>query len=424
MVDIDYSYLRPKKAAALKQWYDAPVKPVESPALWQGEAATILPLRPQPGLLFGRGGVVDSSGAYVPLSAIPGRVDGAYLFEHPDYQDKKVVYCGYLVNHWGHFLIEAVTRLWYFLEKDESVDRYVFFLAEGEARQIQGNYREFFQLLNIWDKLEFINRPTTYRQVLVPELGIHMRTSYVPKFLEVFDTIADNVRPEPNWDTPEKIYFTRSQFSKAQQFETGLDLLDNLFEKNGYTILAPEKLSLSRLIHYIRGAKVVASVSGTLPHNMLFARRSQKLQILERTVISVDNQVDINQMRRLQALHIDANIPLYTIDYAGPFIMGYTPQLERFVRDNGFVPPDRRFLTESYSKGCFLRYMKAYEDLYNYNWFMADWYAPFAESLVEGFRAGQAVFGDYLNRKRPFRWYHYFQLHYWKQFVKRLLGRS
>ena len=33
-----------------------------------------------------------------------------------------------------------------------------------------------------------------------------------------------------------------------------------------------------------------------------------------------------------------------------------------------------------------------------------------------------AFFGDYLDGKRPFRWHHYFELHYFKQFVKRILG--
>ena len=124
MLSIDYRYLRPKKAEALKKWYDAPVEVREDPEIWQGKNATILPLRRDPsfGLLFGKGGVVDENGSYVALSAIEKRVQGAYPFENPEVKDEKVVYCGYLVNHWGHFLIEAVTRLWYFLENDETVD--------------------------------------------------------------------------------------------------------------------------------------------------------------------------------------------------------------------------------------------------------------------------------------------------------------
>lgn len=423
MQSIDYQYLRPKKAEALKKWCDFPVEVREEPEIWQGKNATILPLRRDPsfGLQFGKGGVVDEDGNYVELSAIPKRVQFSYPFENPEYRDQKVVYCGYLINHWGHFLVEAVTRLWYFTENDPTVDRYVFFIDENEEREIRGNYREFLQLLKIWDRLEIINRPTTYREVIVPELGIRCRESYTPKLLKVFDAVAENVVPQPDWETPEKLYYSRSQLQKGIPFEFGFDCLDNFFQKNGYTVLYPEKVPLGKMIHYIRNSKVVASLSGSLPHNMLFARQGQKVEIVERLVISDDNQTDVNRMRELQVTYIDANIPLYTIDFVGPFIMGYTRELQRFAEDHDYQPPDDRYLTRKHYKKCFVKYMKAYKDLYNYRWFMQDWYGPFTESLNEGFQAGMTYFGDYINGKRPFLWHHYFEFHYFKQFVKRLL---
>ncbi len=425
MHHIDYTHLRPKKAEAVKKWYDQSVEVRQDPTVWRGSNATILPLRRDPadGLLFGKGGVVDEHGDYVPLSAIEGRVQFSYPVETPEYRDVTVVYCGYLVDHWGHFLIEGVTRLWYFLENDPTIDKYVFFLDEGEERQIKGNYLEFFRLLKIWDKLEIINKPTTYRQVVVPELGIYMRTAYTPKLLKVFDTIADNVQVDPSWETPEKIYYSRSQFQKGIPFEFGFATLDDFFQRNGYTILFPEKVPLGQMVHYIRNAKVVATLSGSLPHNMLFGRQGQKVEILERFVISDDNQTDVNRMRELDVTYIDANIPVFPTDFVGPFIMGYTDCLQRFAQDRGYVPPDSQYLTPKHYKQCFRRYMDAYIDLYNYNWFMADWYGPFTDSFYEGFQAGRVYFADYLDRKKPYRWHHYLTFHYWKQFIKRLLGK-
>ena len=420
---IDYQYLRPKKAEILRQWSDFPVEVRLDPQVWQGKNATIFPLRPESGLLFGKGGLADCDGNFLELSGIPGRVWGTYPVEKPEYKDQKVVYCGYLINHWGHFLIEAVTRLWYFLENDTTVDKYVFFLKEEEQREIRGNYREFLELLKIWDKLEFINKPTTYREVIVPERGILCRQSYVPKLLKVFDTIAENAPVSPDWDTPDKIFYSRSQLAKGTPNEFGFAALDDFFVKNGYTILYPEKVPLGRMIHYIRNAKVVASISGSLPHNMLFANQGQKLEIVERLPLNVDNQTDINRMRELQVTYIDANIPVYTTDFCGPFIMGYTPEMQRFVEDNGYAAPDPKYLTERHYKKCFTQYMKAYKDLYNYRWFMGDWYAPYTESLMEGYEAGMAFFGDYLNGRKPFLWHHYFEFHYFKQFIKRLLKK-
>ena len=250
MYSIDYQYLRPKKAEALKAWYDEPLAIMENPAVWRGKNATILPLRRQAedNLLFGRGGVVDENGEYVPLSGIEGRVQFAYPAEKKEYRDETVVYCGYLVNHWGHFLIEGVTRLWYFLENDPGVDKYVFFLDENEEREIRANYREFLELLGIWEHLEIINTPTTYREVIVPELGLYCRRRYTPKLLKVYDTVANNAAPDPNWERPAKIYYSRSQFKKGMPFESGFDTLDDFFRRNGYTILYPEKVPLGRMI--------------------------------------------------------------------------------------------------------------------------------------------------------------------------------
>lgn len=425
MYQIDYQYLRPKKAEALKKWYDEPLEVTENPTVWQGENATILPLRRQSedNLLFGRGGVVDEKGDYVALSAIKDRVQFAYPVEQAEFRDEKVVYCGYLVDHWGHFLIEGVTRLWYFLENDQSIDKYVFFLDEGEQREIKANYREFLELLGIWDHLEIINKPTTYREVIVPELGLCCRTRYTPKLLNVYDTVAKNVVSDPNWERPEKIYYSRSQFKKGMPFESGYDALDDFFRKNGYTILYPEKVPLSRMIDYIRHADVVASLSGSLPHNMLFANKGQKLEIVERLVISDDNQTDVNRMMGFQVTYIDAHIPIYPVGFVGPIMMGYTDCMQRFAADRGYESPDGQYLTEKHYRKCFVKYMKAYQDLNRYQWFMQDWYVPFTPSLYEGFEAGSAYFADYLCGRKPFRWHHYFELHYFKQLIKRILHK-
>lgn len=423
MHHIDYQYLRPEKAAALKKWYDQKLEIHTEPQIWQGCNATILPLRkdPEERAYFGLGGVVDESGQYVELSCIPNSVQYPYSYENAEYRDEKVVYCGYLINHWGHFLVDSITRLWYYTENDSSVDKYVFFIEDGSKREITGNYRKFFELLKIWDKLEIINKPVTYREVIVPELGIVKMTSYVPKLLQVFDTIAENVVPDPGWKTPSKIFFSRSQFAKGMQYEFGFDAIDNFFEKNGYQILYPEKVPLDEMIHYIRNADVVAALSGTLPHNILFAKQGQHLEVVERHVVSDDDQVSINQMREIQALNIDANIPIYPTDFAGPYILGYTPELKYFAENHGYQAPDANYLSKAHYRKCFINYMKVYKDLYNYRWFMGSWYHSWSAALYEGYLSSLSYFGDYLNRKAPFQWHHYFEFHYFKQFIKRLL---
>lgn len=424
MYKIDYRYLRPKKAEALRKWIDAPLEVREDLEVWQGSHATVLPLRKREGLLFGMGGVMDSNGEYVPLSAIPNRVEGSYPYEHAEYRDERVVYCGYLIRQWGHFLIEGAARLWYFLENDPTIDKYVFFVEENASLEISGNFREFLELLGVWDKLELVNQPTAFREVLIPELGYRMLDYYSPKYRSIFTRVGDNAPMDPAWKPIKKICYSRSQLMKAKPFEFGFDVLDNFFEKNGYTLLYPEKVPLSQMIFYIRNCDVLATPSGSLQLNMLFGHQGQKLEILERFLLNDDNQADINRLKELDVTYIDVNIPLYPVDFTGPYMVGYNDNFQRFAEDHHYCPPDKKYCTEKYRRECFVRYFKSYQDLYRYRWFMSDWYMPFTDYLYEGYLAGYDYFKEYLNGSRPFLWHHYFEVHYWKQFIKRILRRN
>lgn len=425
MHSIDYQYLRPKKAAALKAWHEERFELRSDLSVWSGENASILPVRRVEGdpYLFGRGGVVDQAGNYVPLSALPDRVTDSYPCENAPYQDEKVVYCGYLVNHWGHFLIEAVARLWYFLENDPTIDKYVFILNENEQREIRGNYREFFQLLKIWDKLEFLSQPRVYREVVVPELSFQFRNYYAKQYLDVFDVIAENVVPDPAWEAPEKLFFTRTQLQKGKQYQFGFEAVDDFYRRNGYQVISPEKVSLSETIYQIRNCQVVAAISGTLPHNMLFGRQGQKLVILERCIPNNDCQVNVNRMRELDATYIDANIAVYNVGMVGPFIMGYTHLLQKYAADNGMVPPAAEYCTEEYRDNCFKQYMRSYQDEYRYQWHMASWHGECIDYLYEAYLEGFSYFEKYLIGNEPFLPEHYFQFHYFKQFVKKVLRK-
>lgn len=425
MQNIDYQYLRPKKAEWLKKMYATPMPQKDSLSVWEGTNATILPLREtrDEGLLFGRGGVLDQNGDYVPLSGFDTRIWHGYPHKAPVYKDEKVVYCGYLVNHWGHFLVEAVNRLWYALQADPTIDKYVFFVDENEDRTIKGNYREFFQLLNIWDKLEIINVPTTYREIIVPELSFFCMRYCSQAYLDIFDTIVQNAPVDPAWTPMERIYFTRSNFAKGNNYDFGLDSLDSFFANNGFCLLAPETVTLSQMIYYIRNASEIATISGSVHHNMLFAREGTKLTIIERLIINDDHQVSINRVKQLDVTPIDANFHLYPVDTCGPFVVGCNQILERYFTDNQLNPPDEIYCSKKYRDDCFKQYMRSYQDNYRYRWFMAHWYAEICDSLYEAYEDNYPYFQEYLDGNEPCLPEHTFQFHYFKQFVKRLLKK-
>ena len=259
----------------------------------------------------------------------------------------------------------------------------MFFVRENETPTIKGNFLEFLKLLGIWDKLEIISVPTTYRSVIVPEIALQCSTFYSPKLLKVFDTVARNVSVDPQWEAADKIFFTRSHYGKAATAEFGGECLDDFFRRNGFLVVAPETISLSQLIFYMRNAMEVATYSGSVHHNLLFANQGQQVTILERFIWNVDYQVDINRMREFRVTPIDVNFPIYSVDLLGPVILGYNHILERYISDRGLLPPSSVYCTKEYRDKCFRHYMSCYQDNYRFRWHMEFNYPEIPEAAYE-----------------------------------------
>ena len=401
---IDYTFIRPQKAIALKKFYN---NSFEKKVKLTAESfcnATILPLQKfkHDSLLFGRGGVVNNQGDYIDSSAISNRVQGAYEYTNQEYIDKKVVYCGFFIEQWGHFLIESVSRLWYFFEKDSTIDYYVFFLKKDEKKTISGNFREFFELLGIWDKLKFINKPTQYREVIIPELSYNRMNYYSEQYKKIFQSISINAQKQ-KIDLPSKIYLSRSKIKNIEKKEFGLKILDTYFHNNGYKILHPEKLTLTELIAYIDGAEEIATLSGSIHHNLLFAQDNKKITIIERNVLNNEIQVDINRIKNFETTYIDANIPIYPINVGvGPFIMAYNEFLDNFTQSRNLLSVDKQEQSERKLKKMFKQYMVCYHNIYGFEIYMEDWMVNYSNLLNEGYKAGMEYFGKYLSKYSVF----------------------
>lgn len=424
---IEYNYLRPLKAEYLKKRENAEFIKKDCLSAESYENATILPLRKPNGcdLLFGMGGIVDDHGIFIENSGIPGRVGGFYSFETAEERNEKVVYCGYFINHWGHFLLESISRLWYLFENDNTIDKYVFFVNENESAKLTGNFLRFLELLGISDKIEIINKPVQYREVVVPELGYFRMHYYSDQYKKIFDMVVTNALAQCISLPKEKqIYFSRSHFNKAINSEIGLDLLDNFFERNGFKILYPEELSLDEMITYIQNAEICAMSSGTLPHNLIFAQDGKKAIMVERTMLINEMQVDVDRIKDLDATYIDGNWLIYPgLSGGGPFCFAYTRQFKSYTKDFGFKDPDNYFTSNKYLKKCLRRFIKIHKRFFAYDWGMEEWTTIYAKELYEAHKETIEDLKGYISGKKPFMWWHYFTMTYIKQTIKRLLSK-
>ena len=428
MNSINYYYLRPKKALDLKKIHNKQFVSRQDLKSYTFYDAVILPLKNynDNSVAWGRGGVVDSDGKYVEESANDNLYYGNYPYESCEYSNDTVVYCGYFRHHWGDFIVDCSTRLYYFLKNKDTdeIDNYVFFVENEGNTEVGGNFKEFFELLGIWNKLLFINTPMKFKKVIIPENSYSRNKRYYSKqYLDIFGKIRDEALKSDIKEKPKKVFLTRSGLPKSQKMEFGTDMLDNFFKNNGYDIISPEKISLKEMINTLYYAQKTACISGTLPHNMLFIG-SRELIIAERNCLNNIIQADINRMLDLKTTYIDVNITLYPVELAyGPFVFAFNNNLKKYADENGMRYCDDVYCSEKYKKHLFKKYILGYKTEHGLCLYMPDWMIERSSVIFEAYNDGEEYFYDYLKGKKYYKVSQYFSINNAKRIIKKILRR-
>ena len=300
------------------------------------------------GPMWGLGGVCDEKGEFVPLSYYDGgwaTHGGGYEWESETYMDCDVVYFGMYFNHWGHFLVDLIGRLWYFT-KNKGRKIKLAYLGTEEPK---GNFLEFFSLLGIEkEDLLHITTPTRFRSVIVPEFACKSCEWYSDEYCRIFDSMIESVAVEgyvpQNLPDLEKVYFTRLAFGKAKSTEIGEDKIAKWTETNGFSLIAPEKLTIRDQIYVWNHAGHIVCLDGSIPISVAFSNNPDlTLTILHKTHLEHLNVELYLLMRPCKVTFLDAYwepFKKYPKNIgAGPFVFHITQDIIDYSAALGWTVP-------------------------------------------------------------------------------------
>lgn len=297
------------------------------------------------GPMWGLGGVCDATNQFVESSFYDGgwaTHGGGYPWEDETYVDEDVVYVGMFYLHWGHFLIDLTNRYWALpvLQKRNAKIK-IAYLGEEEPGE---NHIRFFELLGIQkEQLCHIQKPTRFRKVYVPQQGFKSCSWYTDEYIQMLDGMVENAltsgRVFLEFEKADKVYFSRRSFSKAVGSEFGEEYFQTVFEQNGFTVLAPEALSLDQQIYIWNHAREIVCMNGTIPLNVLFCcNPNLKLTILNKTSIFHENPMILLKMRGVAARFVDIyREPLKGYPKSlgsGPFLLWPTENFSQYCDEN------------------------------------------------------------------------------------------
>ncbi|MDE6428697.1 MAG: glycosyltransferase family 61 protein, partial [Muribaculaceae bacterium] len=220
----------------------------------------------------------------------------------------RVLYGGYFRSQWGHFLMNTTSRLWpLFTGAIQGVDKILFFSDNNQDVIPQrGNYREFLELAGILDKVVIVSGTVEVESLIVPEMAFEHTLYFSKEARAVFDAVRESAMDSSSGEFSDKVFLTRSSLPGAARDEINISKLDELFLRNGYQIVSPEKVSLRQLINILNRAGHIASVSGSTAHNFVFAARDAEFIIVERTAVVNVYQIGIDLICGIRPILIDA----------------------------------------------------------------------------------------------------------------------
>ena len=270
----------------------------------------------------------------------------------PEKRHKKAIFLGVCHKHWGHFLIEGMSRLWAILETNRYVDYDLCYVLWNES-SFPTYMQEIFSLLGIkWKDIKIIDHPVQYDEIIIPQISSKLDLFWTEEYKLTIDKIKKSIVPVHGG----KYYLTRTSFVDNILGEKEIEAI---FRKNGYHIISPEKLPISEQISIFAGADELVSVSGTSAHNMLFAKNSAQCAILERMHFPNRTQAVINHMVQAQISVIKANdtfLP-YHIN-TGPFLLTITPWLLQYFEEHNLKYSAEDIINSS-------RYLASYVKLWS-----------------------------------------------------------
>lgn len=306
------------------------------------DKAIILPTRRDQDRFWGGGGALDESGIYVKESQIRHAFGKPYSLDSGETIreiDEDVIYIPCIPNHWGHFLLDVVSRLWFALE---NTSRIAFCISGFSNGKLIPNMQEFFELLGYDEqRLIIIDKPTRFHRVMIPEPSLCQDNQWYfhPKYMETVNRVKKAVLESEGskaFKKYNKIYFTRRKLETNWHSEAGERIIEDTFRRNGFQVFSPELLSLKEQILLVSSCKEVASLSGTIPHNIIFANKDSHFIILSRTAYPNSLQVMIDHMAGIDHTIIDVyhRVKKPNRYGSGPFWVEYNRNLKRYMDDH------------------------------------------------------------------------------------------
>jgi len=224
----------------------------------------------------------ESSGCIIPHSDRKGGIGGDLVIstapdflqfeaDNSDKIDGQSLYIGHFMGHYGHFLIEVLSRCWPSNMTD--FDQVVLFpfAFDGGKIILRHWQRRLFKAAGLpIEKIRPITRKTTFGEVVVPQqLFVYQGMANVNAG-RVYGRVRRHYMNRFGDTGIRKVFFSRG--SQLRQRSSRRPELERIAQEKGYVVVYPELLDFDMQMLLVCYADVIAGFPGSAMHNVLFGK--------------------------------------------------------------------------------------------------------------------------------------------------------
>jgi len=229
----------------------------------------------------------------------------------------KAIYGGLLLTHYGHFVFESLSRLWYTrIDKDSPI---IFCSKQKEIKKYQ---KEIFDILGIKNHVIIAKEPIAVNELTMPTPGARIR-DYLSEHHESFLACCPYVEE----NATRCIWLSRSSLKRFVHKVNNEDELEKALKKIGWEIFNPQDFSVAEQVQILSESKRIAGFVGSAFHTLLLIKNfSGQVIIFQR------NPHNGNKRKISETYHTIANTKKINQTVIRPDIE-FINQKQSFIRD-------------------------------------------------------------------------------------------
>ncbi len=253
--------------------------------------ALVIPPRADRNTRQQRSGVLTEDGALVENS-ISWNTSVSAVNRAPDTPQPETIndlsgtwmFGGISYGHFGHFILETLSRMWALDELGDMIDGIVFTpkVTSDNCQRVMEVYGPLMRSLGINVRGQVTNVPLRVEKLYVPRQGIGLSDLKLGsrKFRSRVRAVAGkDVSPKG----AKRIYISRSALMKDRGGIVGESILEQFLSAEGYEIIHPQKMSAQDQIAQYKAADDIISVDCSPLHLVAYVGHAkQRVGILTR----------------------------------------------------------------------------------------------------------------------------------------------